>query len=568
MVCAGIAYAGIKFTSPGSPGGREIVAKDFSPWDEGSPRGGSCSIDSDCNDWNDCTNDVCIVSICTHTNVLAGTACGSTVDTTCTDPDTCDASGHCQANDVANGTDCNFPGGCRGGECAHWLHYGSQLPEGGFQGSEVCGAHPGGFSSALVVGRVTGGGLGHAAAWHCETSNPPTCTLVQLPEGAASTSLANAAACHSGIAECMAVGATGSPPQPAIWSYSTPNWTSESVPLPAGSTGGSVVSADSFYVGAGTRVAAGQTVNSSGFRKATYWTRSAGGVWTEHVLTDYGSGRESAARDLIQCSGGGPICVASNVLLISGWAEDTSGVIQPVIWRESGAFSGQFTMHVLPLPGGATGIAQQFPTANEDYQPRLGFVDHSAFVDKLYVFGTVEMVNGTTRGVAWRTVDFIDEAWLILPPLAGYDNSIATGGAAILDLDSLMVWGSFVPMGGNPLTDGYATQWTLDASTLALTSGPTDMNTIVAGIPSGCHATSFADISRDVDAFFNSFIAVYVCPSAAAARGTPQPHAAIAVAEPAVEAPVVSTLGVAVMVVLMLSAGTIVVLRRRRVTAR
>ncbi|MEK6799458.1 MAG: hypothetical protein AABZ12_10865 [Planctomycetota bacterium] len=115
--------------------------------------GGLCSTDADCNDnnpctqddcigippfgtcahfplsgnacaddGNTCTNDVCTSGVCTHPGKAAGTACGSSANNDCTKPDTCNGSGACLPNHLANGTECltdNNP--CTGDTCSNGI---------------------------------------------------------------------------------------------------------------------------------------------------------------------------------------------------------------------------------------------------------------------------------------------------------------------------------------------------------------------------------------------------------------------------------------------------------------
>src|SRR5439155_1424543 len=82
--------------------------------------GTPCTSDS-----NDRTTDTCSAGVCAHTNVTAGTACGSASDTDCDNPDTCNGSGVCQSNNEANGTSCTSDSNdcttdtCSAGVCAH-----------------------------------------------------------------------------------------------------------------------------------------------------------------------------------------------------------------------------------------------------------------------------------------------------------------------------------------------------------------------------------------------------------------------------------------------------------------
>lgn len=65
-------------------------------------------------DNRDCTSDICNSSTgaVTHTNKTFNTPCGSTVQDSCTNPDTCDAGGNCLSNNVTNGAVCNDNDSC------------------------------------------------------------------------------------------------------------------------------------------------------------------------------------------------------------------------------------------------------------------------------------------------------------------------------------------------------------------------------------------------------------------------------------------------------------------------
>ncbi|MHC5108431.1 MAG: hypothetical protein ACYTHJ_00965 [Planctomycetota bacterium] len=85
-----------------------------------------CNNNLDCDDSNDCTTDTCNGQVCSHTNLSAGTACGSVLNNDCDNPDTCDGNGTCLDNFEASGTacgspvnsDCDNPDTCNGaGEC-------------------------------------------------------------------------------------------------------------------------------------------------------------------------------------------------------------------------------------------------------------------------------------------------------------------------------------------------------------------------------------------------------------------------------------------------------------------
>ncbi len=83
----------------------------------GSCCSSSCTFKSNgtpCTDeGNDCTNDQCNGSsnICQHPNKSSGAACGNPANTICDDPDTCDGSGGCLANNEPGTTECRADAG-------------------------------------------------------------------------------------------------------------------------------------------------------------------------------------------------------------------------------------------------------------------------------------------------------------------------------------------------------------------------------------------------------------------------------------------------------------------------
>jgi hypothetical protein len=66
-----------------------------------------CAVSADCDDQNACTLEACVGGFCSFPPAPIGTACGdtTTVDE-CTQPDTCDDSGVCLANNQPDGTLC------------------------------------------------------------------------------------------------------------------------------------------------------------------------------------------------------------------------------------------------------------------------------------------------------------------------------------------------------------------------------------------------------------------------------------------------------------------------------
>jgi hypothetical protein len=97
------------------------------------PNGSDCPEDS-----NECTDDVCDeAGACTHPPKPPNTPCGSSSDTECTDPDTCDGAGNCEKNKESNGTPCNegdictSPDSCESGECTAGPRVGCKVTGGG-----------------------------------------------------------------------------------------------------------------------------------------------------------------------------------------------------------------------------------------------------------------------------------------------------------------------------------------------------------------------------------------------------------------------------------------------------
>lgn len=74
--------------------------------------GTACTADA-----NQCTRDICQGGLCTHPNASIGTPCGDATNAPpCNLPDTCNGQGTCQGNQAPNGTDCRDPFFCNGME--------------------------------------------------------------------------------------------------------------------------------------------------------------------------------------------------------------------------------------------------------------------------------------------------------------------------------------------------------------------------------------------------------------------------------------------------------------------
>jgi len=85
------------------------------------------SEDTDCDDGNECTDNVCTLGNCSNPPFPLGTACGDPSDTECDDPDSCSGTGICLPRHLPAGepcgdptdTDCDGADTCNGlGACA------------------------------------------------------------------------------------------------------------------------------------------------------------------------------------------------------------------------------------------------------------------------------------------------------------------------------------------------------------------------------------------------------------------------------------------------------------------
>ncbi len=107
--------------SPGDPCAGDPV---FYTCDENRDRCVNCLINADCDDANECTDDVCVDDACLNVPRPAGTFCGDNGATDCTAPDTCDGAGACLPNHAPDGAACTDDGlfctgleQCADGQC-------------------------------------------------------------------------------------------------------------------------------------------------------------------------------------------------------------------------------------------------------------------------------------------------------------------------------------------------------------------------------------------------------------------------------------------------------------------
>jgi hypothetical protein len=146
-----------------------------------------CAANQDCEDYNACTTDTCDRGGCVHTPTNAGGACGLGINDDCTNPDTCDADGHCLPNNAPDGTGCfqsGFGGGfCTAGLCAPTVFRATLLPEDGNIGSEPSDGSflNGDPDRPVIVGHVfNNSSIAKAAAWQ-STDGGQTFSLQNFP---------------------------------------------------------------------------------------------------------------------------------------------------------------------------------------------------------------------------------------------------------------------------------------------------------------------------------------------------------------------------------------------------
>jgi len=89
------------------------------------------STGAPCSDGFSCTTgDTCLVGVCVPTGLKStGSACGSSLNNQCTDPDTCSSIGICLPNDETPGTSCNDGFECTTGDVCIALGLCTGLPK-------------------------------------------------------------------------------------------------------------------------------------------------------------------------------------------------------------------------------------------------------------------------------------------------------------------------------------------------------------------------------------------------------------------------------------------------------
>jgi hypothetical protein len=239
-------------------------------------------------------------------------------------------------------------------------------------------------------------------------------------------------------------------------------------------------------------------------------------------------------------------------IIVAGYAEDATMRQQPAVWEETSPGGGEFELHLLPLmlgmtTGEANALLGDDPLA------------------QLRVVGTATTAVGTTRGMLWLTDDLSTWETCDLSPLAEFGSSNSLSFGSIVPDMFVLLSGASYPTGGDPLTSGRATLWTVDLS--GDTPGVTnviDVNDLTVGLPPGCTATKIATGYFDADPVVGMppLLVVFACPGGRAARDT-LPHAAVLFAQPQQAIPAVTTWGMVAMTLLVLTAATLVYTRRR-----
>jgi len=107
---------GLPSTGGSAGSGGSASQPDAGDGDGGTEPAPSCQTDDECADGSICTIDTCVDAACVSTPVAAGVGCGDTLDSECSQPDTCDGAGVCAANHEQDGALCSG-GACAAGEC-------------------------------------------------------------------------------------------------------------------------------------------------------------------------------------------------------------------------------------------------------------------------------------------------------------------------------------------------------------------------------------------------------------------------------------------------------------------
>lgn len=545
----------------------------------------ACVTNLHCNDFNACTTDTCVQGFCMHAPTNAGGPCGSQIDDDCTDPDTCDADGHCLPNNAPDNTPCVNPdigaSVCTAGLCGAPSFQTAALPEDGHLGSEPTDvltfewgsgqtaaalAEPSGRKTSVRL--IDSSGLDKAGIWN-STDGGETYDLQLLPTPVSDPSVANGIAtttCSGGLQTFVAVGGALTKQMPTAWSCDvtgcdTANpvmspWVVETVPMPGGATTGIMMDGEYQFTSDET-LAVGSFVDSNGVRNATVWTRSNTGTWSFALLPDNGMSAHSQALGIGSSGKDG--------IIIVGGGDDLGGNMMPAIWKETSPGSGMYSFLSATLPhhdGVATG--------------KLILYDERDLLH--YTAGDAALYDGTMRGILYRTADFSDWDSVVLSPLPGFANAEVVGFLGITEDTPPIVVVSGTSYNTDPLTDGIATNWRVISAPASLLYDRTiDVNQmIIVGSPGQSRIVSQLSGTTSGTTLPGGFIVGTIVFDGAATAGgttaavaTPMPHAYGFTEQPAGTIPAVSTWGLAVLGLLILSAGTIAVRRiPRRAAAR
>jgi len=579
----------------------------------------TCTVAADCNDHNPCTINACAGGTCQMTFESPGVACGLPLGNPCTQPDTCDGAGNCDPNDEPDGTPCrtldNEGGLCEAGLCAPPRYAGSPLPESSTLGGEprrmiatLLASTTAGATASVTLAHIAGvvidaGGLFKAAVW--EAMDDSAYTLSLLPTPPAEPSEANSIVeteCNGLTQTYLAAGSTMNPPMPTAWSCEVTNcgttsevmspWSTEVIPTPPIATEGILMDGEPQVTG--TEITAVGSVVINGDRKAMAWKRDAAGTWSPPVpLPDEGIGTDSAALNISNYN-----TVDAIGAVIGGSAEDGGGVRLPAVWAESLPGSDAYTLYRPPLPEGAM----------------EGIVNHMTWFpnDTWVLTGEVVLIDLTKRGILWLTSDFATWGLQVLPPAYGFSNSSAVAGrrrtvslssglvasaggrddayppdfstgyriskSRLDPTDGFKMTVSGVSFNTNLETDGHATQYEYDylnnIQAFSIQS-LTDLNNLtILGSPGQTRLAVMlpADWITIPKPGPNPNLrsgVLYQDPPGQVASGTsPVPHPYAFRGRRPAPIPAASTWGLVALGLVLLAAGQVVMLRRRRVVVR
>lgn len=434
----------------------------------------------------------------------------------------------------------------------------TQLPEGGGTGSEALAFHFGNDAPELtLVGRVLdGSGVWQAAVWTSQSGQVFVLDITFHDPSTDSGILDIGDFSGDGRADLIA-GSQGGPGSelPKVWRLDESGslgctWCEDTVNLPAGSDSrGKISDINMPNNGPPQRFAGGWSAGADGVRKATVWEWD-GSVWQGALIPELAStpAHHSVIREFVTLISislrGGPLAASR---MAAGFAENNSAEGRPVTWFFNDALGTWSNPTELPLlPGGSEGevlggtidaAGSIVLVGSSDTNPDgLGPVRHAA-----YWQCSSNSVDCSLSG-SWSVFDLPVPASLVHCRSYCYQHA------------SAKMVGTCDDGAGSEV----ATLWDVDFGVTPAVVTVHDVNNLVSNLPADVTLTeAFAITGRGTVATGRIETG-----SAGAAAGVSGPHAFfLETIDPGI--PAVTEWGLMVMTVLVLTAATVVLGRKR-----